>query len=114
MSGQSFQMTPGGIEPLATPATAPGQVINARDAIAQMQAHAQAQAAAQPPARLPTKPIRRVSLVKEIRERLRAIEREVKSLERLQREAAELRRMLAAAKQPPASVADIHKARKSS
>lgn len=60
-----------------------------------------------------TKPIRRQSLVKEIRERLRAIQRELKHHERLQREAAELRRMLAAAKQPPATVADIHKPRKS-
>ncbi len=114
MSGQAFQFTPGGVEPLVSPTTFAGQVIPAAEAVAQLRA----QVAAQPvhtPAKQPlaTKPIRRVSLVKEIRERLRAIEREIKSLERLQREAAELRRMLAAAKQPPATVADIHKSRKS-
>jgi hypothetical protein len=118
MSGQAFEFTPGGIKPLVAPSVAPGTVINAADAVAQMRAAQQAQVAAAPalPVAKPaigTKPIRRRSLVKEIRERLRAVEREIKGLDRLKREAAELRRLLAAAKQPPATVADLHQARKS-
>jgi hypothetical protein len=117
MSGQAFEFTPGGVQPLALPAQAPGAVINARDAIESIKAaHVEHVNSAKPPSAkqvTASKPIKRASLVKQIRLRLRDIERELKSLGRLQLEAAELRRLLAAAKQPPAAVADIHKARKS-
>jgi hypothetical protein len=114
MSGQGFEFRPGGVVPMAEPAASPGAIINAADAVAQIRAQGQAQAAAAPtptPARAAA-PIRKGSLVKEIRGRLRDIERALKDHERLKREATQLRRMLAAAKQPPATVADIH-ARKS-
>jgi hypothetical protein len=122
MSG--FEFRPGGIVPMQEPAAAPGAIINAADAVAQIRAAGQAQAAAAPapaPApdprmgmhRVAPAPIRKGSLVKEIRGRLRDIERALKDHERLKREATQLRRMLAAAKQPPATVADIHKSRKS-
>lgn len=128
MSGQGFEFTPGGILPLAAPAPGAGGTINAADAVAQMRAAAQAHVAtvgklepgdtvrhATGPRAIGTQTggLRRRSLVKEIRERLRAVEREIKNLEWLQAEAVKLRRMLAAAKQPPATVADLHKARKS-
>ncbi|HVJ19915.1 MAG TPA: hypothetical protein VM686_31085 [Polyangiaceae bacterium] len=114
---QGFEFTPGGVRPMQEPAAPAGTIINARDAIAQMQASAPAQAAhvaPSAPARAAAPaPIKRASLVKEIRGRLRDIERALKDHERLKREATQLRRMLAAAKQPPATVADIHKSRKS-
>jgi hypothetical protein len=119
MSGQGFEFTPGGVIPLAAPVPGAGGTINAADAVAQMraaqQAHVSTVAVHSAPAAKPVigaQPIRRRSLIKEIRDRLRAVERELKSHARLQREASELRRLLAAAKQPTATVADIHQARK--
>ncbi len=114
--GQAFQFTPGGIQPLMQQTGSPGAVINAADAVAQMRAAADAQVSAVAPTAKVAKPVSKLarrSYAKELRERLRVVEREIKNLEWLQAEAVKLRRMLAAAKQPPATVADIHKSRKS-
>jgi hypothetical protein len=115
MNGQAFEFTPGGVQPLVQPTSAPGGTINARDAVEQIRQ----QGIANPSVTVAdvkagaSRQIRKRSLVKEIRARLRDIERELKAMKALEREAVELRRMLAAAKQPPATVADIHAARKS-
>jgi hypothetical protein len=115
MSGQSFQFTPGGVEPLAEPSVPPGAIINAGAAVEAMRRQGVAKAApvAQPAHPAQHKPLKRRSLVQQIRAELRDAERELKRLKRVERDVAELRRLLAAAKQPPATVADIHKTRKS-
>jgi hypothetical protein len=117
MSGEAFQFTPGGVVPLedAQPA---GAVIPAAQAIAQIRAHGQAQApqsalpapvAARPAAR----PLERRSFLRELKARLADVRRELRAKRRLENEEAELVRLIAAAKQPPANVTPITSARKS-
>jgi hypothetical protein len=120
MSGQSFEFTPAGVQPLALSPVAPGSIIPAGQAIAALkQQVAEQEAARAAPAPAKTRqPLAGValtgkSLVKQIRIRLAEVTRELRRLAALEREQAELKRLLAAAKRPPASVADINRARKS-
>jgi len=120
MSGQSFEFTPAGIRPLDAAPIAAGEVIPAAQAIAALKAQVATQEAARPvgrsthPAALePTPHLTGKSLVKQIRARLADVRRELKRLRKLEAEEAELKRLLAAAKQPPARVTDIHQARRS-
>jgi hypothetical protein len=120
MSGQSFEFTPGGIRPLEEQTPQPTGVINAADAVASLQAAVAAQEAARskpgpsPIGKRPTEqPLTRRSFRRELRARLAVVEREIKRLRGLEDEAAELRRLLAALRAPPARVTDITQARKS-
>jgi hypothetical protein len=121
-AGQAFEFTPGGIQPLAAPSlTGPSPaVIPAGQAIATLrQQVAEQEAAREAPKATPIRAsvapaaLTGRALIKNIRARLREVSAELKRLDRLRREQAELKRLLAAAKQPPASVASIHSARKS-
>jgi hypothetical protein len=113
--GSAFEFTPGGVQPLA-PAQ-PGGVISASDAIAKLREQVDAQERARTPARvaapLSSASLKPGSLKKQIRDRLRVVNAELKKMKRLEEEAAELKRLLAAAKAPPAGVTSINSARKS-
>ncbi len=121
MSGQAFEFTPAGIRDLVQPEAVQPGVINAADAIANLRAAVDAQEAArakpapakQGSATTTPKPLTRQSFRKELRARLALVERELKRMQGLADEAAELRRLLAALKAPPAKVTDITQARKS-
>lgn len=120
MSGQAFQFVPGmGAVPLE-PAMPAGGVIGAGDAIAALRSQVEAQEAARTPGKhSPAAPQtsaplpRGRSLVAQIRDRLKVVRHELKALRRLEREEAELKRLLVAAKAPPAPVTHITSARKS-
>jgi hypothetical protein len=115
--GSAFEFTPAGVQPLA-PAQ-PGGVISASDAIAKLREQVDAQERARTPVRVaPVSPLSSASLKpgslkKQIRDRLRVVNAELKKMKRLEEEAAELKRLLAAAKAPPAGVTSINSARKS-
>jgi len=112
MSGQAFEFTPNGPQVLApTAANAPG-VTNAAEAVARIREQVDAKEQARGAVVAP-KALRGRSLVAQIRDRLKAVRAELKALRRLEREEAELKRLLAAAKQPPAAVTHITSARKS-
>lgn len=117
--GEAFQFTPTGVTPLEEPQPV-GGVIPAAEAIARIRAQGEAreQSARATPAPktniAPAQPLPRGrSLVAQIRDRLKVVRAELKALSRLEREEAELKRLLAAAKQPPAHVTHITSARKS-
>ncbi len=125
MNGSAFEFTPGGVRPLALDGAAPTAVIPAGQAIAALKQQVADQEAARATsanrhdgpravaeAALATNLTGR-SLVAQIRARLRIVRGELKRLAKLEREEAELKRLLAAAKQPPAKVTDIHQARRS-
>jgi len=118
MSGQSFEFTPTGIQPLAEPVSAQG-TINAADAVNAIRAQGAKQEAARSapaPSSAGIKkgaPLNRRSFVAELRARLSEVRRELKAKRRLESEEHELVRLIAAAKQPPARVTPITSARKS-
>jgi hypothetical protein len=120
MSGQAFQFVPGvGAVPLETAVSA-GNIIGAGDAIAALRAQVDAQEAQRAPGKPPATPAspsaplsRGRPLVSQIRDRLKVVRAELKALRRLEREEAELKRLLVAAKAPPAPVTHITSARKS-
>lgn len=117
MNGQAFEFTPGGVQPLAPTAPA-GVVVPAGQAIAkireQFESQERSRTGAEPQNERPLiRTLQPGSLVKQIRERLRVIRAELKALRRLEHEEAELKRLLAAAKAPPAAVTHITSARKS-
>lgn len=115
---QAFEFAPGGPRPLGNAEPA---VIPAAQAIATLRA----QQTETPPALLPearprspkvlatAERITRKSFLPELRTRLRVVETEIRRMRGLEDEAAELKRLIAAAKAPPAGVTDISTARKS-
>lgn len=115
---QAFEFAPGGPRPLGE--SGEPVIIPAAQAIAAFRAQAPAET---PVARLPgEKPrakanpldrITRKSFLPELRARLRVVETEIRRMRGLEDEAAELKRLIAAAKAPPAGVTDISTARKS-
>jgi hypothetical protein len=114
----AFEFTNAGVRPLED-SPAPGGIINARAAIAAIEAQGREATVAPPvvaqskPEASPTKPITRKSFVPELKARLRVVEGEIRRLRALEDEAAELKRLIQAAKAPPAKVTDISTARKS-
>jgi hypothetical protein len=124
MNGQAFEFTPGGVQPLQASAPAAG-IIPAGEAVRALRAQGEQNEKLRTPpdigpkatevfARVAlTSGLNRRSFTKELRERLRVVRAELKALRRLEREEAELKRLLAAAKAPPAAVTHITSARKS-
>lgn len=131
MSGEAFEFTPGGIQPLAPPVPTAGTISAAvavaalREQVADKELReAQERKAARGPSARETShelgakaalsaPLNRRSFVSELRARLAQVRRELKAKRRLEAEEAELVRLIAAAKQPPARVTPITSARKS-
>lgn len=125
----SFEFTPGGVRELGAEDFATSGTINAGDAVRQLQAQVAQQEAARVVA--PAKkaaplvyeidtvpldekritPLKRRHFVKELRARLSVVERQIKNLRALEDEAAEIKRLIAAAKAPPAKVTPITTAR---
>ncbi len=116
----AFEFTPGGVKELDADATVGGITpINAGDAVKHLQAqvvqHDAAKAVATKPlapsrVELPA-PLKRRHFVKELKARLSVVERQIKNLRDLEEEAAEIKRLIAAAKAPPAKVRPITTAR---
>lgn len=114
----AFEFTPGGVQPL-TDAPATG-VIPAGEAIRSLRAQVDASEAARvvPPTKssktqLSSAPLTRKSFLPELRARQRVVRAELKRMRGLEDEDAELSRLIAAAKAPPAHVTPITNARKS-
>jgi hypothetical protein len=119
MSGEAFEFTPAGVQPLSSP-TATAGTINAADAVAALReqvarqdAARSLQAASKAAPAASAKPLSRRSFVRDLRDRLAQVRRELKTKRLLESEEAELVRLIAAAKQPPARVTPITSARKS-
>lgn len=130
MDGQAFEFTPGGIfelkpegehqgQPIAPGIMAGGAALDAARA-----QQAQAIPAAQPGraalkndaisrALPPLEKLNRREWRRELQARLKIVQREIKRLRSLEDEEAELTRLIAAAKQPPAKVTRIDSARRS-
>lgn len=114
----SFEFTPSGIR-ARDDADAPAGIVNAAAAVAQLREQVAQQEAARAVPKRATKnavpeksePLKRRHFVKELRSRLKVVERQIKALRELEEEAAEIKRLIAAAKAPPAKVTDIAKAR---
>lgn len=112
----SFEFTPNGIRERLPEEEAAGAVVPAAQAVADLKAKVAAvqeaarehavRTSSRQPAPLP-EPIKRRHFVKELRARLRIVERHIKSLRGLEDEAAEIRRLIAAASAPPAKVTAI-------
>lgn len=114
MSGQGFVLTPNGIRPLEP--SSGGAVVKASDFVATLAAVPRpADAAATPKATSAHAPkasapqrLSRREYAKELRARLRLVERDIKQLRELEEERAEIKRLLAALKAPPARVTTLH------
>lgn len=126
--GQAFEFTPGGIVELKEDGQSQGQPIApgimaggaALEAARAQQPVAIPQSAPRLPAdaRAPVVPgdapkLNRREWRKELQARLKVVQREIKRLRSLEDEEAELQRLIAAAKQPPAKVTRIDSARRS-
>jgi hypothetical protein len=123
----SFEFTPGGVKELGAEASNATATINAGDAIRAMKDQVAQQEAARAvpagktvkltydisalPAKPVTPPLKRRHFVKELRARLAVVERQIKNLRELEDEAAEIKRLIAAAKAPAAKVTPITTAR---
>lgn len=114
----AFEFTPSGVRELRPVDGAAGGIVPAAQAVADLREQvAQQEATRGRPkmsaVRADPAPVKRRQFVKELRARLRVVERQIKSLRELEDEAAEIKRLIAAAKAPPAKVTDITTARKS-
>jgi hypothetical protein len=130
MDGQAFEFTPGGIFELKPEGQPQGQAIAPgimAGGAALEAARAQQPDAAQQPMRaaladpigapktliVEPQKLNRREWRKELQARLKVVQREIKRLRSLEDEEAELQRLIAAAKQPPAKVTRIDSARRS-
>jgi hypothetical protein len=114
-----FVLTPGGIKPLEEAATPAGGVVPAGQFVETLKnATAAHEEQREVTASIATQKAKGQRLERrqyaiELRGRLRVVEREIKALRALEEERAEIKRLLAALKAPPAKVTDISSARKS-
>lgn len=112
-----IEFTPRGLKQHDDAAAPVTGVVSAAAAVAQLKEQFAAQEAARvaaPAAKRTDAPLEILKprhFVKELRARLRAVERQIRALRRLEDEAAEIRRLIAAAKSPPARVRNITTAR---
>lgn len=119
--GNTFEFTPAGIREHGPEGAAVNTgVVSAAQAVADLREQVAKQEAARAPTvrvgdsamvatkPLPSAPLKRRHFVKELRARLRVVERQIKLLRDLEEEASEIRRLIAAAKAPPAKVTAIN------
>jgi hypothetical protein len=113
----TFEFTPSGIREYGPEGAAVTTgVVSAAQAVADLREQVARQEAARPVGKVTVKtapptaisPLKRRYFVKELRARLRVVERQIKSLRGLEEEALEIRRLIAAAKAPPAKVTAIN------
>ncbi|HEY3495269.1 MAG TPA: hypothetical protein VGK73_11310 [Polyangiaceae bacterium] len=124
--GAAFEFTPAGIRPLAldgeavppvAPATPATVAVTKQPAKVSLPADFAERAAETYEANrkepADRKPLKRREYRKELRARLKQVQREIKALRSLEDEEAELKRLIAALNQPAGTVRSINSARKS-
>lgn len=111
MAGQGFVLTPNGIKQLEP--SSGGAVVSAAGFVAALSQAPRPADATPAPSSTPVKPattqrFERRHYAKELRARLKEVDRALSALRQLENERAEIKRLLAALKAPPATVTPLH------